>query len=289
MRYSPAKKLERAHVIMGQSEDAAVPRGKRAVRLGAEKHVSETLGQITSELLYAGLTPEYLRTVALHSALAGMACGVVALVSGVSLIVVLALVVPVVHWFRVKSMAARRALSFERDYTAFLLALASSVRAGLDPLNAMIKCVELFPKDSEVRSAISKLKVDIDSGRTEEAAFGRFAEDIRHPDIGLFSTAIVLARREGSSLGGCLERLARVTRQRQSFRRKTRAAVAMQRMSAIGLAFIAILIIGIQFIGNPESLRVALATDFGFRAMTIGTLAIVSGIIWMIRLARTRI
>jgi Flp pilus assembly protein TadB len=187
------------------------------------------------------------------------------------------------------SLGGTRALAFERDYTAFLLALASSVRAGLDPLTAMIKSADLFPKASEVRRAILALKADIDAGCGEEAAFGRFAEDIRHPDIGLFSTAMVLARREGSSLGGCLERLAKVTRHRQSFRRKTRSAVAMQRLSAVGLAGIAVLIVGMQFIGNPESLSVALGTEFGRRALLMGGLAIAGGIIWMLRLARTRV
>jgi Flp pilus assembly protein TadB len=153
----------------------------------------------------------------------------------------------------------------------------------------MIKSADLFPKASEVRRAILKLKTELDSGCAEEAAFGRFAEDIRHPDIGLFSTAMVLARREGSSLGGCLERLAKVTRHRQSFRRKARSAVAMQRLSALGLAGIAVLIVGMQFIGNPDSLHSALSTEFGRRALLIGALAIGGGIIWMLRLARTKV
>ncbi len=183
----------------------------------------------------------------------------------------------------------RRAESFERDYTALLLSLASSVRTGLDPLMALTELYKLFHKESEIYRQLIALKRNIDSGMTESVAMTDFARDIRHPDLALFRTAFLLARREGSSLGNCLERLARVTRARQSFRRKARAAVAMQKLSALGIVGCCIAIAIIQFFANPEGFIKATQNPLGQRIMYGGITLLACGVFWMLRLARMKL
>jgi len=189
---------------------------------------------------------------------------------------------------RLESKANQRAQNFEKDYAAFLLGLASSVRTGLDPLQAMTQSTELFDKKSELGKALVYFSEDIDHGLSEDRAIKEFAADIRHPDISMFRAGFMLSRRQGSSLAECLMRLAKVTRQRQSFRRKMKSAVAMQRLSGFGIAGCSILICSIQALSNPKAFIDALHDPIGVKLISFGALLILGGTFWMLRMTKTR-
>jgi Flp pilus assembly protein TadB len=170
-----------------------------------------------------------------------------------------------------------------------LLSLASAIRTGLDPLAAILELGKLFAPSSEMYKELAQLRSNVESGMQEEEAVRRFGGTIAHPDLRLFTTAFIMARREGSSLSDCLQRLARVTRQRQSFRRKIRSAVAMQKLSAIGIGASACVIGIIQIASNAEGLKLAINHPIGSKILGGGIFLIASGIAWMMRLARPRV
>lgn len=183
----------------------------------------------------------------------------------------------------------KAAESFERDYPALLLSLASGVRTGLDPFVALCTSRELFPVQSQMHRELSAVAEAAAQGKSEEESIRAFAASVPHPDLELFRAAFILARREGASLAEALQRLARVTRQRQSFRRKMRAAVAMQKLSAIGIA-LCTLVIGIMQAGaNPAAFQLALAHPVGSRALIGGVCLVVIGLLWMLSLSRSRL
>ena len=193
-----------------------------------------------------------------------------------------------VEYMRLKRKVFTRAESFERDYPALLVALASSVRTGLDPLVALTQSEQLFSAQSEMGKELHSFRLRVERGYTEEDALASFGATIAHPDIPLFRTAFILSRRQGASLGQCMHRLARVTRQRQSFRRKVRSAVAMQKLSALGIGGCAIIIGVIQMISNPTSIATAWHDPMGQRFLTIGSGLILLGLVWMMNIARSR-
>jgi Flp pilus assembly protein TadB len=199
-------------------------------------------------------------------------------------------VIPIgLYWFSLDRRAHNRSEAFERDYTAFLLSMASSIRTGLDPIVALSECAKLFPQDSVLAKEICKTAEDISLGLEEEAAFRQFAQSIRHPDISLLRSALILSRQQGSSLGSCLHRLARVTRQRQSFRRKVRGAVAMQRLSAFGIAGCTVVIGMIQVSSNPRALADAWGHPVGHIAISFGIGLVVFGLGAMLYMSRRRL
>lgn len=182
----------------------------------------------------------------------------------------------------------RKVQSFEKDFTALLVSLASAVRTGLDPLSALLSAEDLFPPTSQVRQELLKLKRNIVEGKPEEDALRDFARDILHPDIALFRSAVLLARREGSSLSSCLQRLAKVTRQRQSFRRKVRAAIALQKLSSIAIVMCAVTVLVVQFVANPKLLTDAMQHPLGRKALYAGLGAMVIGLAWILRITHHR-
>jgi Flp pilus assembly protein TadB len=183
----------------------------------------------------------------------------------------------------------REALLFERDYPTFLLSLASSVRAGLDPLAAILTTRDIFPQSSPIHQEIARTEALIREGEPELDALERFAEMIAHPDLPLFRSTLTIAIREGGPIGPSLERLARVTRRRQAFRQRARGAVAMQRLSAFGIVGSAISILAIQLVTARQQILQAITHPIGSIAYGLGGTLLFFGISWLLLLTRSRV
>lgn len=180
----------------------------------------------------------------------------------------------------------QRARSVDRDLPALLTSVASSVRAGMDPLVALSEAREFLPVDSALTVELERFHRSLAAGGDEDEVIDRLFCDITTPDIELFKGCLRLSRKHGSSLAEPLHRVTRVVRQRQSFRRKTRAALAMHRMSAVGISLCAALIAFMQFFTNPEGIQLVLEHSIGSKLLISGGVLIVIGVGWMMSLGR---
>lgn len=277
-----AREVERAEKLLDGYLSSEEPSAELEVS-GAERRF------LSSTFLAAGLDDAARSKAVLRAGLSLLFGFLISVALRSYVPVVISVGVVGVSWIRLRRRVSARSQGFEKDYTAMLLSLASAIRTGLDPLAAMLELAKLFAPSSEVHKELVALKLRIESGMAEEDAIRRFGGTISHPDLPLFITAFILARREGSSLSECLQRLARVTRQRQSFRRKTRAAVAMQKLSAIGIGLSATAIGVIQVLSNPQGLALATAHPVGSKILLCGVVLIICGIVWMMRLASPKV
>lgn len=186
----------------------------------------------------------------------------------------------------VKRRARQRSDELERDLPALLTSVASSVRAGIDPLSALAAAQEFFPPTSTIARELGRFNRDLVAGADEEVLVRDLMSNIANPDLELFKRCLTLSRRHGTSLADPLHRIVRVVRQRQSFRRKTRAALAMHRMSAIGIAFCATAIGGIQAVMNGAGITIAWAHPVGSKLMIGGVCLISLGVVWMMSMGK---
>lgn len=179
----------------------------------------------------------------------------------------------------------RRAL-IDRDIPALLTSVASSVRAGIDPIRAMCDAEQYFAPENPFAQELKGFKQRLRMGDDEfEVIEGFFAAEANR-DVELFKRCIMLSRRHGSSLAEPIHRVVRVVRQRQSFRRKTKAALAMHRMSAIGIALCAVLITAMQVVTNLSGVKVALANPLGKLLLFAGGGLILLGVVWMLMMGK---
>ncbi|HMO01611.1 MAG TPA: type II secretion system F family protein [Oligoflexia bacterium] len=192
---------------------------------------------------------------------------------------------PSIVWEKITFKKGRIRKEFARDYPALLTAVTSSVKTGLDPLEALLSAENQF-SDSPVALEIKKVALAIEAGATSEQALAGFASDIDHPDVPSFITALVLGTVEGAPVADSLNRLLRVTRQRESFRRKTRSALASQRLSAIGASVAVALMATFQFFTNKEGVIRVYQSQSGFAALVCGGSLIGFGLIWMFSMGR---
>lgn len=284
---SQVKNLERTQELL--SGYLYAPNSEQEKKSAGHEEELSFIRNISPILTYAALGGRQLRVILWRIVFELVAIVVVALLTTEFLMLALIPAALFFEYYFIRLRAYRRSESFEKDYTALLLSLASGVRTGLDPLVALSQSELLFMEKSEVRTELKKLNDNIGRGLPEERVIAAFGDTLDHPDIQLFRTAFILARKEGAGLAECLQRLARVTRQRQSFRRKVKSAVAMQKLSALGIAGCAIGIGLVQFVANPKAVHEALAHPFGFKLLVIGLTLIIIGVIWMMRLTRSRI
>lgn len=182
----------------------------------------------------------------------------------------------------VRARARSHRLAIDRDLPALLTSVASSVRAGMDPLSALLGAREYFSRDTVLVEEIEKIRRGIHEGRDEEELLDGFLALYESRDGELFKGCLILSRRHGGSLADPLHRITRVVRQRQSFRRKTKAALAMHRMSAIGIALCAVAMGALQCGMNPQSLEIAFNHPIGSKILCGGLLLISTGLGWML-------
>ena len=180
----------------------------------------------------------------------------------------------------------KRASELERDLPALLTTIASSVRAGADPLSGMIQAQRFFPAESLVARELHEFSQRLKAGESEETAMRLFMADLGSADLELFKRCMWLSRQHGASLAEPLHRVVKVVRQRQSFRRKTRGALAMHRMSAVGIAACAAIIAAIQFCMNGAGVQLAWEHPVGWKLLSAGGGLMATGIVWMMSLGR---
>jgi Flp pilus assembly protein TadB len=228
----------------------------------APQWVHKRLGVIAVVMLAA------LYFIGLLVALAVLACGA------------LVIVIPVVR------ARKRRRAELDRDLPTLLTTVASSVRAGLDPLSAVVKAREYFAPQSILAEELNVFSQGLAQGGDEGKLIDELMSGVQHPDVELFRSCLALSRRHGTSLADPLHRITRVVRQRQSFRRKIRAALAMHRLSAIGIAGCALIIGIFQGVTNFKGLLQAWEHPVGSKILMGGILLMVSGVWWMMTIGK---
>jgi Flp pilus assembly protein TadB len=228
---------------------------------------------------------ELRNTILVAFMLAGAVAGLVSPLMG-SVVLLLA---GAMVWCKVKVRQHRRSNAIQRDLPALLTSVASSVRAGIDPLQAIIEAEEYFPADSPLRHEVRAFKLRLAAGEDESKVVEKFLEEDANRDAELFKQCLLLSRKHGSSLAEPLHRVVRVVRQRQSFKRKTQAALAMHRMSGFGIMLCAVLAAFLQFIMNPQGIKAAVADPRGVVLLSIGGSLIVLGVVWMMRMGREEV
>lgn len=224
------------------------------------------------------------------SVVGGACVGVVGIAMGTFVSPVLGLAIVIVFAMPCIVLYLRRRRfpidSIERDLPALLNSVASSVRAGVDPLRALHDAVAFLPPSSPLTCELARFEKALSIGIDEvEAIEGLFSQQF-HPDLDLFKRCLLLSRRHGTSLSEPLHRITRVVRHRQSFRRKTRAALAMHRMSAFGIAMCAVLVAVMQLAVNRSGVRIAIEKPAGMALLCTGGALVAVGVVWMLQMGR---
>lgn len=185
---------------------------------------------------------------------------------------------------KIKHIASKRVIEFEDEYPSFLISLSSAVRAGNDLYTSIVQAQNFLKKGSALNTEISKMIKKVNSGSDFSEAVKSFGYSVNLKDISLFRSALILSSKEGSSISRSLHRLAVITRQRQSFRRKIRGALVMQKISAFGMIFTVLFVGVFQMLSNPDGYQKVLEHPLGLKSLSLSAVLILIGTFWITKI-----
>ena len=183
----------------------------------------------------------------------------------------------------------RRFNAFDRDFSAFLLAIVGLLKSGMNIITAMEAAAERLSSDSMVRAEVVLMLERLRFGVGEEHAIGEFAQGIDHADIELFVHALLISRKVGGSLSDTLERLSRQAKRRAQFRLQAKAAVGQQRGSVWLIIIILAVIQVMLYFQAPELVLSGLKSDGGFLVWQVAFIFIFSAVRLIERVTRIRV
>jgi Flp pilus assembly protein TadB len=176
-----------------------------------------------------------------------------------------------------KARATARTNEFLADYPATLMAMASSIKAGLTPLAGLERAVRLLDQKSELRFEVLFLLDSLRRGVGREIAISRFASKIDAPELELFRTAFLLVLENGGRFTPTLERLALVSRERCSLVQSAGVSTQSMRMTGNILITVAPLLVTIVSLGSSDYWKVLTENHAAEVLGITGAMAIVGG------------
>lgn len=171
----------------------------------------------------------------------------------------------------------RSAEQFSRDYPTMLIAMASSLRAGLSIQEALQRSVVLLPRTSATKREVEKLLDRLQREGSRERSVRAFGAESGVPEAELFRIATLIALEHGGSLGNALDRLARVAAERRALIEAAQVSTANMKMTANILLGVAPFLIATQLSRSPETMHELLNHPTAQRIAGAGAALIVGG------------
>lgn len=175
-------------------------------------------------------------------------------------------------WLNTK--AQKRAQLFAEDYPTVLLAMASSLKVGRTPIDALQRAIQLLAKESLVAVEVQRLLEQLHAGLPRQQAIAQFANSIRLPDLELFRTAFLIVLENGGQFAHTLQRLSDVSRDRSSLIKTARVTTVTMRMTANFLLAIAPLLLAIIAMRSKDFWTVFTQNHTANAVATVGLLLI---------------
>lgn len=178
-------------------------------------------------------------------------------------------------WLRRR--ARERAVMFLEDYPSVLLATSSSVRAGLTPVNALERAVELLPESSLCRQETKKLVADLNANVPLSVALMHYGRSVCLPELELFRMAFLMVMDSGGRFAPALKRLAQVSSDTSVLMQEAQVATASMRMTGNLLLLLLPVLLSILNSQNDNYWNLLLNHPVGEAASSVGIVVIVVG------------
>jgi tight adherence protein B len=187
----------------------------------------------------------------------------------------LALFVPVVANFVIKTLAGRQRRNFSEQLPDNLQVIASAMRSGQTFVGALKSVIDDAPEPS--RRELRRAVLDEQIGIPLPDALGQVTERMKSEDFKHVAIVASLQRETGGNTAEVLELVADTVRQRIEIRRLVRGLTAQGRLSGGILAMLPVGLLIFISTMNPHYVHPLFHTTPGLIALGIGLGLVVSG------------
>jgi tight adherence protein B len=162
--------------------------------------------------------------------------------------------------------------------------LARAVRAGesLDQALEVVGAHSPEPLAAEFRTCARQLGM----GLSIPGVMRSLVDRVQLYDVRIFTTTLIVHRQTGGNVARMLERLAKVIRDRLSYRRQLKVSTGAGRASALLVGLMGPVVFLFFFFCRPEYLNAMLETTLGQSMLIIAATLEIIGLIWTVRLMK---
>lgn len=181
---------------------------------------------------------------------------------------------------------SRRQREFAEQLPELLQQMSSTIRSGLSLPQAIAQIATDLPAPAGVE--MRRVAIEHRIGRTLSESLDDLAERMDSQDLRWAVRAIDINRRTGGDLARILRRLDATIRARNHVRGHVRSLTAEGRLSGLVLTLLPpILLLAISLV-NPDFLDPLFDNLVGQLVLIVSTILLITGGIWLFRLARFR-
>ncbi len=130
-----------------------------------------------------------------------------------------------------KNMYDNRCKQFVEQMVDALTIMANGIKAGTNPVQAMVRVVEIMP--NPIAREFQTVMDQVQFGQSLEAALVDLGERIPKPDVQMFVTAINILKETGGNLAETFETIVFTIRERQKVEKKIEALTAQGLMQGM--------------------------------------------------------
>ncbi|MDR3643746.1 MAG: type II secretion system F family protein, partial [Clostridia bacterium] len=169
--------------------------------------------------------------------------------------------------FFLSSKKRKRMQLFETQLSDALTVIGNSLRAGFTFQQAMESIVNDMPDPiaKEFGRALREMKLGLPLDR----ALLNLSERLRHDDLDLLVSAVVIQRQVGGNLADILDNIADTIRDRLKLRGKIKVLTASGRVSGLVIGLLPVFILVFLMIINPDYVRMFFTTPIGIAMMIV--------------------
>lgn len=201
--------------------------------------------------------------------------------AGVALTVVLAWCIRRVVQVRI----AARGRYVAEELPAFLRLVIGRLRTGF----SLLQSLEMASKEGPMLLGLEMQRAvaEVNMGTPLEAALERLAGRLKHPDIDLVVTTLLIGREIGGNLSETLAALAETVAQRGRLRRQIHVLTAQPRLSGIIVGLLPFILLAIITVIKPDFTMVLVTRPIGWMITAIGLIMQLLGILFIRRILRS--
>lgn len=197
---------------------------------------------------------------------------------------VLVAMLPFVHLSLKKK---RRIRKFERQLPEALDLVARALKAGHAFSGGLLLVAQEFddPIGTEFRRTLDAINVGVGY---EEALKG-LAERFDCPDLNFFAISVIIQRQSGGNLAEILGSISHLVRERFKLQGRVRVLSGEARLSAYILVALPFLVALILSIMNPDYVAILVTDPIGKTLLFIALLLMITGILFMRKMAQLKV
>jgi len=184
-----------------------------------------------------------------------------------------------IPWVTLRVMVNRRRTKLEAQLMDGLITLANGVRAGLN-LPQSLRLIEEHSRNP-LAQEFGLILREVEHGSSLDVAMGNSSHRIKSHNFQLLFAALKTTRMRGGNIPETLDRLGDSLREITRLDEKIKAQTAQGKMSAVLMAFMPVVVLGIYWLIDPEGVRLLFSDSYGQAVLAVVVFLDLIGFFWI--------